>query len=77
MPTQLVLQNHNEPVDTLEVGVEVVERLIVDPELDRVTSKFCNQDVETPANEQAYDDAARTELWLRSLEFVAAEDPFA
>jgi hypothetical protein len=49
--------------------VDAVHRLTVG-EPGAVTGRFFDRTRETTANAQAYDENARRELWLRSLELV-------
>jgi NAD(P)-dependent dehydrogenase (short-subunit alcohol dehydrogenase family) len=70
MPTKMVLREIGHQVDDLETGVAAVHRLVVDPSLEPVTGRFYDRQREARANEQAYDPAARAELWRRSAELV-------
>jgi NAD(P)-dependent dehydrogenase (short-subunit alcohol dehydrogenase family) len=72
MPTKMVLEEIGHTVDSLEVGRRATERLVSDPGLP--TGKFYDRTRETRADAQAYDAAARTELWNRSLELVGHAD---
>jgi NAD(P)-dependent dehydrogenase (short-subunit alcohol dehydrogenase family) len=69
MPTKIVLQEIGQTVDTLDSGVEAVRRLAVD-EVGARTGLFYDRTREARANEQAYDSAARRELWRRALALV-------
>ncbi|MBO0829750.1 MAG: SDR family NAD(P)-dependent oxidoreductase [Streptosporangiales bacterium] len=72
MPTKMVLRERGSSVDTLETGVASVVRLVTDPGLDGVTGRFYDRTRESRVDEQAYDPAARKELWNRSLDLTAA-----
>lgn len=70
MPTKMVLRELGYSVDALDTGVISTRRLVSDPALSAVTGRFFDRTSETRANAQAYDTAARTELWRRSLALV-------
>jgi NAD(P)-dependent dehydrogenase (short-subunit alcohol dehydrogenase family) len=70
MPTKMVLAEIGHRIDSLESGVEATYRLVADPRLDGVTGKFFDRTREARANEQAYVESARAELWRRSEELV-------
>ncbi|MCP2321985.1 NAD(P)-dependent dehydrogenase (short-subunit alcohol dehydrogenase family) [Hamadaea flava] len=74
MPTKMVLKSIGRSVDALEVGVESVRRLAVNGDLDGVTGRFYDRMREERADSQAYDLAARAELWRRSLELTGCAD---
>ena len=74
MPTKMVLQEVGHSVDSLEQGVAATRRLVSDPALARTTGRFFDRTREAAANPQAYDPAARAELWRRSLELVGHGD---
>jgi NAD(P)-dependent dehydrogenase (short-subunit alcohol dehydrogenase family) len=76
MPTKMVLQELGRHVDSIEDGVAATRYLITDPALAGTTGRFFDRTRETRANDQAYDAAARAELWRRSLELVEHGDPF-
>src|SRR5579862_3402945 len=71
MPTKIVVSGGRPSVDTLQAGVESTYRLVVSRALAHTTGKFFDRAQEARANEQAYDPAARAELWRRSEELVA------
>lgn len=75
MPTKMVLRERGSSVDALETGVDSVVRLVTDPALDGVTGRFYDRTRESRADDQAYDPAARKELWNRSRELTGAPDP--
>ena len=70
MPTKMVLRERAHSVDSLETGVAATRRVVSDPELASTTGRFFDRTREARANPQAYDPAARTQLWHRSLELV-------
>ncbi|HEX3588145.1 MAG TPA: SDR family NAD(P)-dependent oxidoreductase [Pseudonocardiaceae bacterium] len=70
MPTKMVLLERGQSVDELETGVRATARLAVGDDVAGVTGKFFDRTRESRANAQAYDPAARAELWRRSLELV-------
>jgi hypothetical protein len=74
MPTKMVLQEIGRHVDTLESGVSATRRLVSDPVMAGVTGKFFDRTREARAQAQAYDPAARAELWRRSLDLVGHAD---
>jgi NAD(P)-dependent dehydrogenase (short-subunit alcohol dehydrogenase family) len=74
MPTKMVLEEVGHSIDDLEVGIAATARLAADPDLATVTGRFFDRTREARANAQAYDAAARTELWNRSLELVGHAD---
>ena len=63
MPTKMVLQSVGYSIDTLESGVEVTLRLIVDPALASATGLFFNRLQECRAHPDAYDAEIRRRLW--------------
>jgi NAD(P)-dependent dehydrogenase (short-subunit alcohol dehydrogenase family) len=74
MPTKMVLKEIGHSIDTIEDGVEATGRLVSDEKLAATTGRFFDRTRETKANAQAYDAAARTKLWNRSLELVGHTD---
>ncbi|MGH8981948.1 MAG: SDR family NAD(P)-dependent oxidoreductase [Acidimicrobiales bacterium] len=74
MPTKMVLEEMGKSVDELDTGVASTHRLVVDPALDGITGQFFDRTSEARADPQAYDPAARDELWRRSLELVGHRD---
>jgi NAD(P)-dependent dehydrogenase (short-subunit alcohol dehydrogenase family) len=70
MPTKIVLEEIGYSSDTLETGVNATARLAVGADVEGVTGKFFDRTRESRADGQAYDTAARRELWRRSLELV-------
>jgi NAD(P)-dependent dehydrogenase (short-subunit alcohol dehydrogenase family) len=74
MPTKIVMQETGHTVDTLETGVDATARLAVGADVDGVTGRFFDRTRDARADDQAYDPAARRELWRRSLELVDHPD---
>jgi NAD(P)-dependent dehydrogenase (short-subunit alcohol dehydrogenase family) len=74
MPTKMVIAEVGHSIDTLETGVDATARLAVGADVDGVTGRFFDRTRDSRANEQAYDAAARRELWQRSLELVDHPD---
>jgi len=74
MPTKMVLEEIGHSIDSLKDGVAATNRLVSDPELARTTGRFFDRTQDARANAQAYDEAARAELWRRSLELVGHAD---
>jgi NAD(P)-dependent dehydrogenase (short-subunit alcohol dehydrogenase family) len=72
MPTKMVLQEIGRSVDSLEEGVEATVRLAISPELEGTTGRFFDRRQESRAQEQAYDPAARRQLWDLSVELTGA-----
>jgi NAD(P)-dependent dehydrogenase (short-subunit alcohol dehydrogenase family) len=70
MPTKIVLDEIGRHIDSLDTGVAAARRLVDDPALDGVTGRFFDRTREAKADPQAYDPAARRELWRRSLELI-------
>jgi NAD(P)-dependent dehydrogenase (short-subunit alcohol dehydrogenase family) len=74
MPTKMVTEEIGYTIDSLSDGVTATSRLAIDPALADVTGRFFDHTREARANAQAYDPAARAELWRRSLELVNHPD---
>jgi NAD(P)-dependent dehydrogenase (short-subunit alcohol dehydrogenase family) len=74
MPTKIVTSEIGHTMDTLETGVNATARLAVGTDVDGVTGRFFDRTRDSRADEQAYDAAARRELWQRSLELVGHPD---
>ena len=71
MPTKMVTEEIGYSIDSISDGVAATSRLAIGPALAGVTGRFFDQSREARANAQAYDAAARAELWRRSLDLVA------
>lgn len=63
MPTKMVYEYFGRTINTLQDGVDAVMQLAADPALDNVTGRYYDQMHEARANDQAYDPAARRQLW--------------
>jgi NAD(P)-dependent dehydrogenase (short-subunit alcohol dehydrogenase family) len=74
MPTKIVLEEHGSSIDELETGIAATVRVISDPALAGVTGRFFDRQRDARADDQAYDPAARAELWHRSLVLTGAPD---
>jgi len=74
MPTKMVTEEIGYTIDSLSDGVAATSRLAIDPALAGVTGRFFDRTREARANAQAYDPAARAELWRRSLDLVSHPD---
>jgi NAD(P)-dependent dehydrogenase (short-subunit alcohol dehydrogenase family) len=70
MPTKMVLAEVGHSIDTLETGVAATHRLATDPALSTTTGRFYDRTRETKPNPQAYDPAARHQLWQDSLRLI-------
>ena len=62
MPTKIVRAAGVEPVTPLDQGVQATQRLVADPQLDRVSGVYFNGRSEASAHPQAYDLEARRRL---------------
>jgi NAD(P)-dependent dehydrogenase (short-subunit alcohol dehydrogenase family) len=74
MPTKMVLAEIGHHIDSIEDGVAATQRLIGDADVAGVTGRFFDRTREARAHPQAYDRAARLELWNRSLQLVCHDD---
>jgi NAD(P)-dependent dehydrogenase (short-subunit alcohol dehydrogenase family) len=74
MPTKMVLAEIGHHIDSIDDGVQATHRLVTGPELAGTTGRFFDRTRETRAHPQAYDGAARTELWTRSLRLTDHAD---
>ncbi len=74
MPTKMVLEEVGHSIDSLDDGLAATSRLVSDDRLAATTGRFYDRTRETRANAQAYDAAARAELWERSLKLVGHAD---
>jgi NAD(P)-dependent dehydrogenase (short-subunit alcohol dehydrogenase family) len=63
MPTKIVLEQHGRSTDSLEEGVDATLRLAIGADVDGVTGRYFNRQVDTRADDQAYDAEARRGLW--------------
>ena len=62
MPTKIVFHARGEAVSSLEEGVRATVRLVADPELDGVTGRYFDGEVESAPHSQAHDASARAQL---------------
>ena len=70
MPTKIVLEQHGHSVDSLEEGVEATLRLAVGEDVEGVTGRYFNRQVDARADDQAYEADARRHLWNLSAELT-------
>jgi NAD(P)-dependent dehydrogenase (short-subunit alcohol dehydrogenase family) len=63
MPTKIVLEQHGHSVDSLEDGIAATLRLAIGADVEGVSGLYFNRQVETRADDQAYDADARRRLW--------------
>jgi NAD(P)-dependent dehydrogenase (short-subunit alcohol dehydrogenase family) len=75
MPTKMVLHARGEGLSPLEDGVRATVRLVASPELDAVTGRYFNGEVESDPHPQAHDATARAELRRISNELSGLADP--
>src|SRR5205823_9946478 len=62
MPTKIVLHARGEGLSPLEDGVRATVRLVASPELDGVTGRYFNGEVESAPHSQAHGASARAQL---------------
>lgn len=62
MDTFMVRESHINPINTVKSGADPTIRLAVSDQLEGITGKYFNQEHESRANSQAYDNAARQNL---------------
>ncbi|MGF7236203.1 MAG: SDR family NAD(P)-dependent oxidoreductase [Frankia sp.] len=74
MPTKMVMREIGRSVHSIEDGVAATARLVTDPALAETTGRFFDRTRDARAADQAYDAAARAELWKRSLQLVDHDD---
>jgi NAD(P)-dependent dehydrogenase (short-subunit alcohol dehydrogenase family) len=70
MNTPMVTNSGMQPMATVEEGADAVMQLAVGSALAGRTGLYFNQMDEARANEQAYDEAARVQLWALSEELT-------
>jgi NAD(P)-dependent dehydrogenase (short-subunit alcohol dehydrogenase family) len=68
MDTKMVLDTFGHTMSTVQEGATATVRLVVSPELEGVTGRYYDGQLEARANRQAYDAAAREKLWALSEE---------
>jgi NAD(P)-dependent dehydrogenase (short-subunit alcohol dehydrogenase family) len=72
MNTKIVYESVGYALSTIEDGQKAVMYLATSPQLDEVTGKYFDQQREARANAQAYNLAARRQLWQLSEELTGA-----
>jgi hypothetical protein len=70
----MVRQEIGHSVDALDAGVAAAHRLVSGGEVATTTGRLCDRTRKTRADPQAYDTAARAELWQRSRQLVDHSD---
>jgi NAD(P)-dependent dehydrogenase (short-subunit alcohol dehydrogenase family) len=70
MNTKMVYESFGYTLSTVEDGVNALMYLATSPELDGVTGKYFDQQQEARAHAQAYDLAARRQLWQLSKQLT-------
>jgi NAD(P)-dependent dehydrogenase (short-subunit alcohol dehydrogenase family) len=68
MDTKMVIETFGYTMSTVEEGADATVRLVVSPELEGVTGRYYEGQLEARANRQAYDAEARKKLWALSEE---------
>jgi hypothetical protein len=68
MNTKMVLETFGYTMSTVREGTDATVHLVVSPELEGITGRYYEGQVEARANRQAYDAEARKELWALSEE---------
>ncbi len=68
MDTKMVLETFGYTMSTVQEGAAATVRLVVSPELEGVTGRYYDGQLEARANRQAYDAKAREQLWALSEE---------
>jgi NAD(P)-dependent dehydrogenase (short-subunit alcohol dehydrogenase family) len=68
MDTRMVIETFGYTMSTVEEGADATVRLVVSPELEGVTGRYYEGQLEARANRQAYDAEARKKLWALSEE---------
>jgi len=68
MDTKMVLETFGYTMSTVQEGANATVRLVVSPELEGVTGRYYEGQLEARANRQAYDTEARKKLWALSEE---------
>jgi NAD(P)-dependent dehydrogenase (short-subunit alcohol dehydrogenase family) len=68
MDTKMVLETFGYTMSTVQEGGAATVRLVVSPELEGVTGRYYEGQLEARANRQAYDAEARKKLWSLSEE---------
>jgi NAD(P)-dependent dehydrogenase (short-subunit alcohol dehydrogenase family) len=73
MPTKIVLEQHGHSVDSLDEGIDATVRLAVGADVDGLTGRYFDRQLESRADDQAYDREARTRLWDLSVELTGED----
>ena len=68
MDTKMVLETFGHTMSTVQEGTDATVRLVVSPELEGLTGRYYEGQLEARANSQAYDAEAREKLWAMSEE---------
>jgi NAD(P)-dependent dehydrogenase (short-subunit alcohol dehydrogenase family) len=74
MPTKIVLEPGGRPMDSLEEGIAATARLALSPDLEGVSGRYFERQVDARAEDQAYDREARRRLWDLSLQLTGERD---
>ncbi|SFJ44899.1 short chain dehydrogenase [Amycolatopsis sacchari] len=75
MPTKMVLSRSRSTVDTLETGIDSVDRLVTDPALRAVSGRYFDRRREAEASPTAYDPRVQQWLWDKALDLTGAPEP--
>jgi hypothetical protein len=70
MDTPMVTSTGRQPMSSVEDGADAVMQLAVGTAIAGRSGLYFNQLQEARANQQAYDAAARQQLWALSLELI-------
>ena len=68
----MVLDTFGHTMSTVQEGAAAAVRLVVSPELEGVTGRYYDGQLEARANRQAYDAKAREQLWALSEELCGS-----
>ncbi len=71
MDTKMVLETFGYTMSSIQEGTDATVRLVVSPELEGVTGRYYEGQLEARANRQAYDAEARERLWALSEQLCA------
>ena len=66
MDTKMVLETFGYTMSSVQEGADATIRLVDAPELEGVTGRYYEGQLEARANRQAYDAEARKKLWVLS-----------
>ena len=70
MPTKIVLEQHGSSKERLEDGVDATLRLAIGEDVEGISGRYFNRQVDERADDQAYDNEARRRLWDLSAELT-------